>query len=171
MSSGSSAGRQLKIREAERRDLDQLLDLIMELAIQEGTPEEVETTREQLDVALFNDSPSVFVTVVEDPEDSERIVAFALWWIDFPTWQGRHGIYIEDICVTRELRGQGIGKTLMSHLAQICLDRDYARLAWWVKNDNQSAIDFYSGMGADIKDDFTVRHLSGEELASLANRA
>lgn len=170
MTSGSSVGRQLKIREAERRDLDQLLDLIMELAIQEGTPEEVETTREQLEVALFNVHPSVFVTVVEHPEDSERIAAFALWWIDFPTWQGRHGIYIEDICVTHELRGRGIGKTLMRHLAQICVERGYARLAWWVKNDNKSAVDFYSDMGADIKDDFTVRHLSGVGLTALAHQ-
>ena len=165
-----SADHQLRIREARPQDLDQLLDLIMELAIQEGTPEEVETTREQLEAALFNDLPRVFVTVVEHPREPGRLAAFALWWIDFPTWKGRHGIYIEDICVTQELRGKGIGRTLMKYLAQICVERNYARLAWWVKNENKSAVEFYSDMGADIKDDFTVRHLSGENLTALAQR-
>lgn len=159
---------QLRIRGAQPTDIEQILDLIMQLAIQEGSPEEVETTREQLEVALFCDNPKVFVDVVEHPEKDGEIAAFALYWIDFPTWQGKHGIYIEDICVTNELRRQGIGHALMGHLANICSERGYSRLAWWVKNDNDSAIKFYSDMGADIKDEFTVRHLSGERLEELA---
>lgn len=158
----------LTIRDVRPDDLKEVLGLIMELAIQEGSPEEVETTEEQLATALFNDNPRVFVTVVEHPNRPESLAAFALYWIDFPTWQGRHGIYIEDICVTSELRGQGIGKALMSYLAQICVDRNYARLAWWVKNENEPAVRFYATMDADIKDDFTVRHLTGESLARLA---
>ena len=98
------------------------------------------------------------------------LAAFALYWIDFPTWLGSHGLYIEDICVTKELRGQGIGSALMSYLAQICVARGYARLAWWIKDDNESAIKFYENAGADIKDDFTVRHLTGHRLKSLATR-
>ena len=163
-------GSDLNIRGAEPADLDQILDLIMQLAIQEGAPQEVETTREQLETALFNDNPRVFVTVVDHPSKQDALAAFALYWIDFPTWQGRHGIYIEDICVTDELRGQGIGRALMSYLAQICVERGYARLAWWVKNSNTPAINFYADMGADIKDDFTVRHLTGEDLIALAKR-
>lgn len=163
-------GSQLRIRSAELADLDEILDLIMQLAIQEGALEEVETTREQLEDALFCDNPRVFVAVVEHPSKPNSLAAFALYWIDFPTWQGRHGIYIEDICVTKELRGQGIGRALMSYLAQICVERGYARLAWWVKNSNTPAVDFYSDMGADIKDDFTVRHLTGENLIALAKR-
>lgn len=160
-----------KIRPVQIKDLNQVLDLIMQLAIQEGSPEEVETTREQLENALFDDNPRVFIDVAEQPEKKESISGFILYWIDFPTWQGRHGIYIEDICVTKELRGLGIGSALMSHVAQICVDRGYSRLAWWVKNNNASAIDFYSKMGADIKDEFTVRHLTGENLLKLAAKA
>ena len=160
----------LIIRSTLPTDLDQILDLIMQLAIQEGSPEEVETTPEQLEAALFCEHPKVFVDVVEHPNKFGELAAFALYWIDFPTWQGRHGIYIEDICVSKELRGSGIGRALMSHLAKICVERGYARLAWWVKNNNEPAINFYSDMGADIKDDFTVRHLTGENLEELARR-
>jgi len=160
----------LVIRTAQLQDLEQILDLIMQLAIQEGLLEEVKITKDQLCTALFNDDPKVFVTVVEDPSVKDALAAFALYWIDFPTWLGAHGLYIEDICVTKDLRGQGIGSALMSHLAQICVDRGYARLAWWVKDDNESAIKFYENAGAQIKDDFTVRHLTGSRLQSLAAR-
>lgn len=160
----------LSIRNAELRDLDQILDLIMQLAIQEGLPNEVKITKQELAEALFNSDPKVFVTVIDHPNKADQLAAFALYWIDFPTWLGKHGLYIEDICVTSELRGQGIGGVLMSYIAQICVDRGYARLAWWVKNDNESAIKFYGGSGAQIMDDFTVRHLTGNELKELATR-
>jgi diamine N-acetyltransferase len=158
-----------KIRSAKSADLDQILDLVMQLAIQEGLPNEVKITKIQLETAIFCENPSVFIDIVEHPEKLNKIAAFALYWIDFPTWLGRHGIYIEDICVTRELRGQGIGNALMSHLAQTCIKRNYSRLAWWVKDDNSEANQFYRGMGASIKDDFTVRHLTGPALNQLAN--
>lgn len=159
-----------EIRDAKLRDLDQILELIMQLAIQEGLPGEVKITKGQLSEALFNSDPKVFVSVIDHPTDAEKLAAFALYWIDFPTWLGKHGLYIEDICVTNELRGQGYGGALMSYLAQVCVDRGYARLAWWVKNDNESAIKFYESSGAEIKDDFTVRHLTGNELKVLASR-
>ena len=142
----------------------------MQLAIQEESPDEVETTREHLEAAIFCEHPKVFVDVVEHPQQIGAIAAFALYWIDFPTWQGKHGIYIEDICVTNDLRGKGIGRALMSHLAKICVERGYVRLAWWVKNNNAPAVRFYKDMGADIKDDFIVRHLTGANLAELARR-
>ena len=88
------------IRDAEQRDLDQILDLIMQLAIQEGLPGEVKITKEQLSEALFTSDPKVFVLVIDHPNDISKLAAFALYWIDFPTWLGRHGLYIEDICVT-----------------------------------------------------------------------
>lgn len=160
----------LSIRNAELHDLDQILDLIMQVAIQEGLPNEVKITEQELSEALFNSDPKVFVTVIDHPNRVDELAAFALYWIDFPTWLGKHGLYIEDICVTSELRGQGIGGVLMSYLAQICVDREYARLAWWVKNDNESAIKFYGDSGAEIMDDFTVRHLTGNELKELASR-
>ena len=160
----------LSIRDAELHDLDQILDLIMQLAIQEGLPNEVKITKQELSEALFNADPKVFVTVIDHPNKADELAAFALYWIDFPTWLGKHGLYIEDICVTSELRGQGIGGVLMSYLAQICVARGYARLAWWVKDDNKSAIKFYGSSGAEIMDDFTVRHLTGNELKELASR-
>jgi diamine N-acetyltransferase len=157
------------IRSAKPVDLDQILDLVMQLAIQEGLPNEVKITKVQLASALFCENPKVFIDVVEHPEKFNEIAAFALYWIDFPTWLGKHGIYIEDICVTKELRGKGIGSALMSHLAKLCINRNYSRLAWWVKDDNSEAIEFYRDMGASVKDDFTVRHLTGVALDQLAN--
>lgn len=160
----------LAVRNAELRDLEQILDLIMQVAIQERMPDEVKITKKQLSKALFNSEPKVFVSVIDHPMKTDELAAFALYWIDFPTWLGRHGLYIEDICVTTDLRGKGYGGALMSYLAQICLDRGYARLAWWVKDDNDSAIKFYKSSGADIQDDFTVRHLTGQNLQALASR-
>lgn len=162
------------IREAVREDISEIQELIMQLAIQEGLPEHVHCTNEQLEIALFDGGdtslgkPCVFVKVIEHPTGPQRIAAFTLFWYDFPTWSGKHGIYIEDICVRAELRGQGYGKHLMKHLAEICVNNGFSRLAWWVKNSNTSAIEFYKGMNADIMDDFTVRHLEGNSLAALA---
>lgn len=162
------------IRDAVEEDIPEIQELIMQLAIQEGLPEHVHCTDEQLATAFFEGSgtplgkPAVFVKVVEHPTGPKRIAAFTLFWYDFPTWSGKHGIYIEDICVREQLRGQGYGSYLMSHLAQICVNSGFSRLAWWVKNSNTSAIEFYERMNADIKDDFTVRHLEGERLENLA---
>ena len=158
------------IRDAELQDLDQILDLVMQLAIQEGLPGEVKITKEQLSEALFCVDPKVFVSVIDHPVEPYKLAAFALYWIDFPTWLGKHGLYIEDICVGSELRGQGFGGAMMSYLAQICVDRGYDRLAWWVKNDNEPAIKFYESSGAEIQNDFTVRHLTGNKLHALASR-
>lgn len=162
------------IRDVVKEDIPEIQELIMQLAIQEGLPEHVHCTDEQLATAFFEGTgtplgrPAVFVKVVEHPTGPKRLAAFTLFWYDFPTWSGKHGIYIEDICVREELRGQGYGSYLMSHLAQICVTSGYSRLAWWVKNSNTSAIEFYERMNADIKDDFTVRHLEGEALKDLA---
>jgi hypothetical protein len=82
------------IRDAELRDLDSILDLVMQVAIQEGLPGEVKITRAQLSEALFNSDPKVFVSVIDHPTDANRLAAFALYWIDFPTWLGKHGLYI-----------------------------------------------------------------------------
>lgn len=162
------------IRDAVPEDISEIQELIMQLAIQEGLPEHVHCTDEQLLQALFEGGdtplgkPCVFVKVVEHPTGPKRLAAFTLFWYDFPTWSGKHGIYIEDICVREELRGQGYGSYLMSHLAQICVNSGFSRLAWWVKNSNTTAIEFYERMNANIMDHFTVRHLEGEGLHELA---
>ena len=162
------------IRDAVREDISEIQELIMQLAIQEGLPEHVHCTDDQLATAFFDGGttplgkPCVFVKVIEHPTGPQRIAAFTLFWYDFPTWSGKHGIYVEDICVREELRGQGYGSHLMKHLAEICVNNGYSRLAWWVKNSNTSAIEFYKRMNADIQDDFTVRHLEGNSLKALA---
>ena len=82
----------LSIRNAELHDLNQILDLIMQLAIQEGLPDEVKITKQELSEALFNADPKVFVTVIDHPNKVDELAAFALYWIDFPTWLGKHGL-------------------------------------------------------------------------------
>ena len=150
------------------------MELIYELAIQEGQPEKVKITEEELEFSLFDGSstplgkPMVFVRVAINCEAYNRVDGFVLFWLDFPTWLGRHGIYIEDICVRENVRGLGIGTELMKNLAKMCVENNYSRIAWWVYDPNIEAVDFYSKTNAEIKGDYTVRHLVGEELLNLA---
>jgi GNAT superfamily N-acetyltransferase len=94
-------------------------------------------------------------------------VGFALWFLNFSTWRGVHGIYLEDLYVRPSARGHGYGKALLSELARLCVERGYERLQWWVLNWNTPAIDFYTSVGAEPMDEWTVYRLSGDALAKL----
>jgi GNAT superfamily N-acetyltransferase len=97
-----------------------------------------------------------------------RIVGFALWFLNFSTWLCRHGIYLEDLYVTPEMRGHGIGRQLLAELAALCVERGYGRLEWWVLDWNEPAIGFYRSLGATAMDEWTVYRLTGHALANLA---
>ncbi len=139
--------------------------MIKELAEYEKEPDAVVATEDLLHVALFGDNPAVFalVAVVDG-----AAVGFALWFRNFSTWLGRHGIYLEDLYVRPEFRGRGIGKQLLVELARICEDRDYGRLEWWVLDWNTPAWDFYEGVGAIPMSEWTVHRVTGDALRSLA---
>lgn len=155
------------IRAATSTDIPALHAMIRELAAYEGALEHAGATREQLHEALFGEQPAVFALIAASPVDGQP-VGFALWFRNFSTWTGTHGVYLEDLFVRPQARGEGHGKALLSALAQICAERGYERFEWWVLDWNKPSIDFYTSVGAEPMDEWTVFRLSGEPLRSLA---
>ena len=155
----------MSIRPANINDTDEILAMIYELALYEKAPDEAKATREQIIESFFSDDPKVFCEIVE----VDRAVAgFAIWFLNYSTWQGKHGIYLEDLFVRPQYRGKGFGKALLKHLAAICEERGYGRFQWWVLDWNQPAIDFYKSLGAVAMDEWTVFRVSEQALTQLA---
>ena len=156
------------IRPARPADVPAIYQLIRELAGYEKALPEVTGTEQDLRQALLASSPAVFAHVAER---GGEVVGFALWFLNFSTWAGRHGIYLEDLYVRPDMRRLGLGRALLAELARICVDRGYARLEWWVLDWNQPARDFYAALGAAEMDEWTVHRLTGPALRALAGRA
>lgn len=160
----------MRIRRANKSDASEVLRLIQELADYERAPDAVEASEADLIATLFTEEPRVFCDLVEvDDHGTPRVVGMALWFLNYSTWQGKHGIYLEDLFVRPEFRGRGFGKSLLVHLARICMDQGYGRLQWWVLDWNTPAIDFYKSIGAEAMDEWTVFRVSGKALADLAD--
>ena len=153
------------IRTATPDDIPVIHTLIRELAAYEKAPDEARATPEQLSEALFGERPAAFAHVAED--DGGVVVGFALWFLNFSTWRGVHGIYLEDLYVRPEARGAGHGKALLTELARICVQGGYERLEWSVLNWNRPSIDFYEALGARPQDEWTVYRLTDGALAEL----
>ena len=154
------------IRPAVPSDVPRISGLIAELADYERSLDQVTATEADLHAALFAEHPAVFGHVAEV---EEQVVGFALWFINFSTWLGKHGIYLEDLYVTPAMRGRGIGRALLRELAGICVPRGYGRLEWWVLDWNSPAISFYRSIGAVPMSEWTVYRLTGTTLADLAH--
>ncbi len=175
-----------RIRDARPADLPAVVELVHELAAYERLPEQCHLTTELLGSALFGPSPSVFCQVAvqhpkPDPDSRSaagsfspgdaagpNVVGFALWFLNFSTWEGVSGIYLEDLYVRPDQRGSGLGRALLVHLAAIAVDRGYARVEWSVLDWNSPSIDFYRGLGAAPMDGWTMYRLSGPALARRA---
>lgn len=142
--------------------------LVHALAEYERLAHECEMTPEQLHAALFGPEPALFGHVAEI--DGE-VVGFTLWFLSFSTFRGTHGIYLEDLFVHPDHRGTGLGRALLTELAEECVRRGYARLEWAVLDWNAPAIGFYESLGATPQDDWTVYRLTGETLAGVGKRA
>ncbi|MGW1996152.1 N-acetyltransferase family protein [Embleya sp. NPDC001921] len=155
------------IREATAADVPAIHTLVRELADYEKLLHEVKSTEVQLHTALFGPNPAAFAHVAED-EESGEVVGFALWFLSFSTWEGVHGIYLEDLYVRPEARGTGHGKALLKHLAEICTTRGYARLQWAVLDWNTPSIAFYDSLGATPEREWLGYRLTGTPLAALA---
>ena len=159
---------QLKIRDAVQADLPKILQFIKDLAEYEKAPNEVVLSISDLEQSLFGANPQVCCLIAEL---GNEVTGFAVWHLNYSTWLGKHGIYLEDLYVDPKYRGQGHGKALLRKLAQICVERGYKRLQWWVLDWNQSAIDFYKSIGAEPMDQWTVFRVSGSSLEKLATDA
>lgn len=153
------------IRTAELSDIPSILQLIRGLAEYEKALDEVVATEEALKASLFCENPQVFCHVATQ---DETVVGIAVWHLNYSTWLGKHGMYLEDLYVLPEMRGQGHGMALLKELARICVDRDYERLQWWVLDWNEPSIEFYKSIGAVPMDEWTVFRVSGEPLKKLA---
>lgn len=153
------------IRKAKPEDLGLILELIEALADYEKLRHAVRADPEVLQHHLFGPEPRAEVLIAE--RDGEPI-GFALFFHNFSTFEGRPGIYLEDLYVKPEARGFGAGKALFRRLAQLALERDCARLEWAVLDWNAPAIAFYRALGAKPMDEWIVQRLDAEALAALA---
>jgi GNAT superfamily N-acetyltransferase len=139
--------------------------LVRELAEYERLLESVDATEAMIDAALFAPQPRVFCDIAEWRDEP---AGFALWFPNFSSFRGRHGLYLEDLYVRPAYRRRGIGRALLRHLAQRCVAEGWARFEWSVLDWNAPSIAFYRSLGADLMAEWTMCRLTGEALARLA---
>jgi GNAT superfamily N-acetyltransferase len=156
------------IRPASEDDLALILEFISGLAEYERLPHEVVADLPTLKRFLFGEKPAAEVVFAEV---DGKAAGLALYFTSFSTFQGRPGIYLEDLFVLPEMRGQGIGRALLAHLAAVTVERDYGRLEWSVLDWNKPAIDFYENLGARPMSGWTKYRLDGDALQNLAGRS
>src|SRR3954468_24660187 len=146
----------VEIRPARPTDVPAIVAMVHELAAFERAPDECHLTVDQLDPASFAARPALSGHVAwVDGGSSSEAVGMALWFLNFSTWRGVHGISLEDLYVRPTVRGAGHGKALLTELARICVERGYERLEWSVLNWNTPAIGFYESLGARPQDEWT----------------
>jgi GNAT superfamily N-acetyltransferase len=161
----SPRGGHVRVRPITPDDVPDVVDLVRELAEYEKARHEARMTEDQLSAALFGDSRALFghVAVADG-----QVVGMALWFLNFSTWRGTHGVYLEDLYVQPQHRGSGLGRELLRTLADVCVQRGYDRLEWSVLDWNTPSIDFYRAAGAVPMDEWTVFRLTDEALTSFA---
>lgn len=153
------------VRPATRADAGLIVGFIRDLAEYEKLLHEAVATEADIVRDLFGAQPRAFCDIAE--ADGEA-VGFALWFYNYSTFLGRHGIYLEDLFVRPQARGLGAGKALLKALARRCADEGLGRLEWSVLNWNAPSIAFYDSLGAGAQTEWTVRRLDGEALERLA---
>ena len=156
----------LNIRPATPADLPLIAQFIRDLADYEKLAHEVRFDETKLGENLFGPRPYAEVVIGELDGTAQ---GFALFFHNFSTFEGRPGIYLEDLFVRPEARGSGLGKALLAHLAELCVRRDCARLDWSVLDWNTPSIGFYQSLGAKLMDEWTVMRVDGDALTRLAH--
>ncbi|TDC54330.1 GNAT family N-acetyltransferase [Micromonospora sp. KC207] len=156
------------VRPARPEDAPAVVAMVHELAEYERAADQCHLTTGQLTGALFGPAPALFGHVAVD--EADRPLGFALWFLNFSTWAGVHGIYLEDLYVRPEARGTGAGRQLLATLAAICVERGYRRLDWSMIHWNPAAR-FYASIGASPMEEWVPYRLTGPALAALAARA
>ncbi len=150
------------IRPATVQDVPAILRMIHDLASYEKEPDAVRNTPERLTAALFSENPRVFATMAENAAGD--VQGFALWFLNYSTWEGVHGIYLEDLYVNPDARGEGHGKALLGFLAATAVEKGYARVEWSVLDWNEPSINFYRNLGAAPMDGWSTFRLAGTAL-------
>jgi GNAT superfamily N-acetyltransferase len=157
-----------KIQPVRPEDVPAVVSMVYELAEFEKARDECHLTEEQLHAALFGPNPALFGHVAFD--SSGEPIGMMLWFLNYSTWEGLHGIYLEDLYVRPHARGTGLGRALLATLAAVCVERGYARLQWWVLDWN-TARKFYESLGAHAQSEWIPYRISGPELTNLASTA
>lgn len=160
---------EIRIRPAIPGDEVEIVAMVRELAEFERAADLAIATAQQFHTALFCENPTVFAHIAQT--QSGDVAGFALWFRNFSTWQGKHGIYLEDLYVRPQFRGSGIGQALMAELAALCETQGYPRFEWWVLDWNESARNVYHHLGAEALTEWIPYRVSGEALSNLAQRA
>lgn len=156
---------ELEIRFATKEDTPLILQFIKELAEYEQLLHEVVATEEILNDSLFGPHAHAEVLI---GSLNQKPVSFALFFHNFSTFLGKPGLYLEDLYVQPQARSKGVGKQMLSYLAQLAIDRNCGRLEWWVLDWNKPAIAFYKSIGAKAMDEWTVYRVTGEALEDLS---
>jgi GNAT superfamily N-acetyltransferase len=158
----------ITIRPARREDVPAVVAMVHELADFERSADRCHLTDQQLGAALFGARPALFGHVAVDADDQP--LGFALWLLNFSTWEGTHGVYLEDLYVRPAARGTGAGGALLATLAAVCVERGYRRMEW-VMLDRNPAAEFYAAIGATVTEDWQPYRQTGRALHRLAERA
>lgn len=164
---------QINIRPAQPQDVQSIFDLVYALAIYEKMEDQVKSTPESFHEQLFgNDTVAraIVAQVREDDGQAPKIVGVALFFRNFSTFLGKPGIYLEDLFVMPQWRGYGIGKALISHVAQIAVEKGYERFDWSVLDWNKPSIDFYESIGAKVMREWFPCRVTGKALIELAKQ-
>ena len=163
---GEQLDSSLTIRPATESDVPLILEFIRELAVYEKLLDRVEANEARLREALFGTTPVASCVLAYR---AELPVAFALYYFTYSTFAGLPGLYLEDLFVKPDFRGQGLGHALLQHLAKLAKERGCWRIEWAVLHWNQSAIRFYEKLGAIPMNEWAVYRLSGTSLSRLAD--
>ena len=155
----------LHIRDAEAADSELILHSVRELARYEKAEHEVVATRADIEASIFGEQSTVRALICE--ADGQPI-GFAVYFFNYSTWQGRRGLYLEDLYVSPEYRGSGAGKALLRHLARIAVTGGCGRFEWSVLDWNEPAIKFYESIGAKAKSEWVGYQLAGEALVAFS---
>jgi GNAT superfamily N-acetyltransferase len=161
----------MTVRPIRPDDVPPVVGLVRELADYEKAAHEVRLTEEQLAASLFGERAALYGHVAVTDDDGVApgaVVGMALWFLNFSTWRGTHGIYLEDLYVQPQHRGSGLGKELLRTLAETCVQRGYDRLEWAVLDWNTPSVDFYKAQGAVPLDEWTVFRLTDDALTTFA---
>ena len=156
----------LALRAARPADRALIFTLVRELAEYEKLSAEVDATEDTIAAALFGDVPRLFCDIAEWNGEP---AGFSTWFLNYSTFRGNHGIFIEDLFVRPAYRGRGIGKALMARLARRCAKEGYGRCEWAVLDWNSPSIAFYKSIGAQEREDWRIYRLSGEALDAFAH--
>ncbi|TMO65069.1 GNAT family N-acetyltransferase [Pseudoalteromonas aurantia] len=157
----------IKIRAAVKSDAVTILHFINELAVYEKEPDAVLNTVTDIENKLFGNDVRAHALICEEQGEA---IGFAVYFFNYSTWLGKYGLYLEDLYVSQNKRGNGAGKAIMKHLARLAIEKDCGRFEWVVLDWNQPAIDFYQSIGAKQQNEWIINRLSGDELLAFASK-